>query len=163
MPIPIILALAAAGAAAGGGIGAAIGGMIWFKRETDSAAAEEVKADSRNIQDILRQKMSEQQVREEARAVGVDVDAAVAGYRAAQAGVVDLQTVVTGIVSGVTGVPIPDAESGWALQSHEPLPLQSDRVTSNAEIRRWARENGRPVSDKGPIPRRVLDAFRSAH
>lgn len=160
--LPIVLALAAAGALAGGGAGAAFGGILWFKRTADAAAAEQAKADSENIKDVLRQKMSEQEVRDQAKAMGVDVEAAVEGYRAAQRGQVDIEKLVKDLIAGKAGVPMADAAAA-STGRKAALPLQRERVESNAEIRRWARENGFDVADKGQIPRRVLDAFREAH
>lgn len=158
---PFVLAFAAIGALAGGGAGAAFGGILWFKKTADGAAAEQVKADSENIKDLLRQKMSEQEVRDQANAGGVDVAAAVEGYRLVQRGQIDIEKVVKDLLTGMTGVPIADAAAAAADGVSASLP--SGQIASNAEIRSWARGNGLDVADKGQIPRRVVDAFHEAH
>lgn len=159
----VIGARAVVGAVTGGGVGAAVGGVLWATKLADSAAVDRAMAGSENIKDLLRQKMSEQEVRDQAKSVGVDVCAAVEDYRAAQQGQIDIQTLVKDLITKTTGVPMADAAGSASLVAEPALPVRSERVGLNAEIRRWARENGLDVADKGRIPRRVLDAFREAH
>lgn len=45
-----------------------------------------------------------------------------------------------------------------------PSPLTSPRTTGQlGAVRAWARENDYPISDRGPVPLRVLDAYEAAH
>jgi hypothetical protein len=162
MPIPIILALAAAGALAGGGIGTAVGGVMWFRKTGHEAARDEAVADSKNITDVLRQRMTEQQVRDEAKAAGVDVDAAVNGYKAAKDGVVRLADVAVRVALGDTGVPISKQSLSKEVLEEARATITADGVASNSDIRMWGRANGYVVKDRGPLPKALLEAFRAA-
>ena len=43
-----------------------------------------------------------------------------------------------------------------------PAPARADREAT-AAIRTWARENGHEVSERGRIPKAVVEAYQSAH
>lgn len=47
-------------------------------------------------------------------------------------------------------------------QRRSPRSGLSRETEGSAVIRQWARRNGHPVSDRGRIPRAVIDAFNSA-
>lgn len=68
--------------------------------------------------------------------------------------------------------------SGWARRGHRageappaPSPARTGRRRSGAHtdreqldaIRRWARDNGFQVTERGRIPERIMDAFQAAH
>ncbi|HUO40497.1 MAG TPA: Lsr2 family protein [Mycobacterium sp.] len=47
-------------------------------------------------------------------------------------------------------------------QRRSPRSILSGETEGSAVIRDWARRNGHPISDRGRIPRSVIDAFNSA-
>jgi hypothetical protein len=47
-------------------------------------------------------------------------------------------------------------------ETEAPAPTRTNREET-AAIRSWARENGHDVSERGRIPKAVLEAYRSAH
>jgi len=49
-----------------------------------------------------------------------------------------------------------------AGETEAPVPTRTNREET-AAIRSWARENGHEVSERGRIPKAVLEAYRSAH
>jgi Lsr2 len=49
-----------------------------------------------------------------------------------------------------------------AEETEAPAPTRTNREET-AAIRSWARENGHEVSERGRIPKAVLEAYRSAH
>ena len=60
------------------------------------------------------------------------------------------------------GTPAPRAGGAGAEPGRVPGPRSGD-AAERAVIRAWAREHGMVVSDRGRIPARVLEAYRSAH
>jgi hypothetical protein len=78
-------------------------------------------------------------------------------------------------VCAAHGEEVRAALSGWARQgrvagSATPeararragSPVRPDKAQVDA-IRRWARDNGYAVTDRGRVPERVMDAFQAAH
>ena len=48
------------------------------------------------------------------------------------------------------------------VAAEAPAPVRTDREVTTA-IRSWARENGHEVSERGRIPKAVVEAYQSAH
>lgn len=72
MPLPVILLYAAAGALVSGGL---LGGKHVLDLANDEAAKERLRRRMRDEQELLREALNTQAVRDEAAAAGVDVDA----------------------------------------------------------------------------------------
>lgn len=155
--IPVVLALAAIGGLAGTSLGATVGGLLWFKQTQDVGAKEIVTADLENEIEVLKKAIDQKAVRDQAKAAGVDVDAALEGYRAAKQDNIDMHQLISRILNGEIPVPI----SGESVQL--PLSLPSQRVEPTREIRAWARKSGHKIADRGRIPRSISDAYHAAH
>lgn len=153
MVLPVIF-FAAAGALAGGGLG---GGWYFWQRGVQESARIQGDRDADNIRRALVAQTDLASVKRDARAAGVDVEAAIAGYEALKAGQLTPGELANLVLSGRAAIP---SDRPDVTQSQ--LGSGVSKATT-AEIRAWARDNGYPVASRGPIPRHILDAYHSSH
>jgi hypothetical protein len=60
------------------------------------------------------------------------------------------------------GEPVPASVDAGGVRVGDPGPPAPAEPT-NAEVREWARANGHDVSDSGPVPKAVREAYTAAH
>ena len=160
MPLPIVLALAAAGALAGGGMGAAAGGVYLLRRTTQRAAVEESKGDVQALAELLRAEIDLADLKRQARELGVDVAAVEAGYKAHRDGNMDVLSLAQGILDGSHVIPISDSAGRQKVSQAVGAGVQ---VVSDREIREWLRKQGEDVPASGRLGQRWKDMYRAAH
>jgi hypothetical protein len=160
MPLPIVLALAAAGAVAGGGFGAAAGGMFMWKRTNQAAGRELARADTDALAALYEAEIDLARTKQQARDVGVDVSAVEAGYRAYRDGQVDLQAIAEGVMNGAYLIPTAATADP---QNVRELVGDDIHVVSDRDMRRWLRERGHDVPAAGPLAERLKVIYREGN
>lgn len=160
MPIPLVLALAAAGGVAGAGLGAAAGGLHMWRQVNRRGATEEYQGDIDALSHLLRSEMDLARLKREAKNLGVDPVAVDAGYQMYRDGQADLADVVKRLVRGEVPVPLIEPSSGEAAKA---LIEPGTATATTSEMRTWLRQNGYDVPTVGPLAQRWIDIYMEAH
>jgi len=160
MPIPVVLALAAAGALAGAGLGATAGGVLMWKRGNQQAAEELVAGDIDALMRLLEREIDLVQLRRQAVELGVDVAAVEAGYKAYRDGQADLEEIARGVFGGAHIVP---TTSEVAPEKLKELVGGDTEVVSERQMRGWLLEHGFDVPRTGRLAGHWKQRYWDAH
>lgn len=160
MPLPIVVAFAAAGAIAGTGLGTAAGGVYMWRRTKQEEATRSREADLDAISRLLSGEIDLAHLKRQAEEVGVDVEAVEAGYKAYKDSHEDLLKIASQILDGEIIVPTSSDATAPEIQE---MAGHDTSVVSDREIREWLRKEGYRVPSSGPLAKQWKRIYWEVH
>lgn len=160
MPLPIVVAFAAAGAIAGTGLGTAAGGVYMWRRTKQEEATRSREADLDAISRLLSAEMDLADLKRQAEEVGVDVQAVEAGYKAYKDSHDEILKIASQILNGEVIVPTSSNATALGLQE---MAGDDTSVVSDRAMREWLRKNGYSVPSSGPLAKQWKRIYWESH